>query len=86
MLLAAASAAVAMLWFDGRGFSGSRGLPFAWYWWSDLSINNSPGSGYRWLGLIADVVIWLALIIGFGLLVDLIIQRLSRRRESTNAI
>jgi hypothetical protein len=86
MVLATATATVAMLWFDGGGFAGRRGFPFAWYWWTDVSINDSPLSGYRWSGLIADVVIWLVVIIAFGLLVERIAQKFSRRYEPTNAV
>ena len=77
MVLASAAATVAMLWFDGGGFAGSRGFPFAWYWWTDVSVNDNPFSGYRWGGLIADVVFWLAMTIGLGLVVEWITQRFS---------
>jgi hypothetical protein len=84
MVLAAASATTAMLWFDGGGLGGSRGYPFAWYWWTDVSINDSPLSGYRWHGLVADIVFWLAAIIGLGLFIEWVIPRFSRRYETTN--
>ena len=63
MVLATAAATVIMLRFDGGGFAGQQGFPFAWYWWTDVSMNGSPTRGYRWPGLVADVVIWVVVII-----------------------
>ena len=75
MVLATIAVTVAMTAFQGGGFSGQRGYPFAWYWWTDMSVNGSPMSGYRWTGLIADVVIWVVAIIYFGLRVERFVQK-----------
>ena len=85
MVLATAAATVIMLRFDGGGFAGQQGFPFAWYWWTDVSMNGSPTRGYRWPGLVADVVIWVVVIISFGLLVERIAQRFFRQHEHTTA-
>jgi hypothetical protein len=85
IVIATAAATFAMLWVQGGGFAGHRGFPFAWYWWRDVSINDDPFSGFRWSGFIADVTVWLAVIIAFGMFVERVTQQLSRRHEVANA-
>src|SRR5437016_7342515 len=70
MVFAAAFVTLTMIRHDGGGLAGKQGFPLAWYWWTDVSFNDSRSHGYLWGGLIADVLIWFAVIVGFGLLVE----------------
>lgn len=73
-----------MFVYQGAWFEGRRGFPFAWYWWTDISINGSPTHGYRWGGLVADVVICLVAVIVFGILVERTAQRIVGRNAHTS--
>jgi hypothetical protein len=66
-------------------FAGHQGLPFRWYWWTDLIANDNPTWGYYWGGLAADVFIWVSVILASGLLVESMVRRLARRPRTTNA-
>jgi hypothetical protein len=51
---------------NGNGFEYTHGAPFAWYHWADYK-QSSP---FNWLGLIGDIVFWLPIVLGVGLLTD----------------
>lgn len=83
MIVVAVFATLAMLRVQGAvGFAGNQGFPLAWYWWTDVIANDDPGYGYRWSGLVLDVVFWTCVIVAFGLLAERITQRFGNRSES----
>src|SRR5438445_5810694 len=85
MVGATVFAVLAVFRFRGAvGFSAYQGFPFTWYWVTDLVVNNDPGYGYRWGVFVLDVVIWLLAIIAFGLCVEYVAQRFSRKHETAD--
>jgi hypothetical protein len=79
-------AVLAVCRFRGAvGFAAHRGYPFTWYWYTDVSSNDDPGYGYRWSGLVLDIAIWLLAIIAFGLCVEYMLQRFSKKHETKTA-
>jgi len=85
MLVAAALGTLAVLQAQGDGFGGHRGFPFAWHEWHDVIIDGKVPSQYSWGALAADIVVWIAAILAFGLLVEYAAGRILRRREPGNA-
>src|SRR5437588_1245391 len=87
MMCATALAAIAVVRTRGAvGFSAHQGFPFAWYWYTDFTINNDPGYGYWWGGLALDVVIWFFAVMIFRSFVEYITQGYLRLRgPSTHA-
>jgi len=85
MVFGTATAAIVMLSFDGGGFHGTRGFPFAWYWWNDTGEIGTPLRGVSWFGLVADLIFWLAVIVALGLFVEWVTRRFIRRYETANA-
>ena len=82
MVGATVFAVLAVFRFRGAvGFSAHQGFPFAWHWYTDLVVNNDPGSGYRWCVLVLDVVIWLLAIVAFGSCVEYIAQKVARTQK-----
>jgi len=76
MMCATVFATMAVLWTRGAvGFSAHQGIPFTWHWYTDFTINDDPGYGYQWSGLVLDVVTWFLVVIVFGSFVEHITQR-----------
>jgi hypothetical protein len=86
MVLATAIAAIAMLSYDGGGFYGSRGFPFAWYRWSDVFEIGTPNRGVSWIGLVADLMFWLTVITATGFTVERMVRRFFRGYANKNAV
>jgi hypothetical protein len=85
MLLAAALATLVVLRPHGDGFGGHLGFPFAWYSWPDTMIDGRVPVQYSWGGLAADIVVWLAVILGFGLFAERVRRRLLEPRKPRDA-
>jgi preprotein translocase subunit SecG len=84
MVVATAVVTFLMLRRQGGWFAGQQGLPFEWHWWTDVSYNGSPLHGYRWGGLVVDIVIWFVVIIALGVLVERATQKSFTHHETTN--
>lgn len=67
------------------GFAGHQGFPFAWYWWTDLQVNYNPTQGFLWGGLVADVLVWLFVVIAFGLLVEWVVKKCLKQHGAKDA-
>ena len=79
MLCATATAVAAMIWTESNGFCGQRGAPFTWYEWSDCYvISQGPGS-ICWFGLLADLSLWIAVIISVGRIVEKELSKSTRK-------
>ena len=86
MIFATVFATIEMLRFRGAiGFAAHQGIPFKWYWYTDLVHNDEPGNGYLWSGLALDILIWFCAIVAFGLCVEYIARRFWRCHELRNA-
>ena len=56
---------------EGTGFEIKAGFPFNWYHWADYK----HASPYNFLAIVGDVLFWLAIVFGAGLLTEKIIKR-----------
>ena len=68
----------ALFYTNGYWAEGYRGLPFAWYWYTDELVPGRPSELYWWRALCADLLIWTVVIIGLALLAGWL-ARASRR-------
>ena len=66
------------------GFTAHQGIPFRWYWYTDISTQYDPGYSFSWSGLALDVAIWSIAVLVVGLVVEFIVQRFPRKRDSKN--
>jgi hypothetical protein len=82
MLLATTAVALLVTGTQSDGFGGHQGLPFAWYSWTDVIIDGRQVGGYRWGGLVADIVVWSVGVLVLGLLVERAVQRLLARKNA----
>ena len=78
MLFAAVLATLIVLRPQGDGFGGHQGFPFAWCVWPDTVVDGRIPRQYSWGRLAADIIVWFAAVVAFGLLVERTAQRLMR--------
>ena len=81
MIAAAVFGTLIMLRFPGCGLGGTLGIPFPWFWATDVIIMGQPSSGVYWLGLIADIGIWFIAVIAFGIFIEFLTGRFFSSRE-----
>ena len=82
MLLATTAVTLLVSRTQSDGFGGHQGFPFAWYSWIDVIVDGRQVGGYRWGGLVADIVIWSVGVPVFGLRVERAAQLLLARRKN----